>query len=1215
MGCASSAPSANTAAAESGNGAAEGQAEEWALCGCGGDGRAKVGKVRAQAGGEKRRRARGGEAQKGEAMRGGSAVRAERKTDAMRSGGGRDEGREADEGSIASKGRAEGDLNGAECCSDVGRGREGRNTGGSLKQSEQASAAAGVLAATSVQGTSPPTRSVTPPPRPTQPAESVTNLPSPARMGVRSFEVAAAVLRAAVVRQSLVAEDVDELRREVVASDGIAFLLSSDFNHVWQIAAQDKWEELGRLAASVARLGLQCADSPLHSLAHHFSSLAGAGGGEQQRGGGEAEDEAMDELLLQMEEDAQITMELRREVLLLEAMRRSTDAAGSGDADSAGDPGADASARGEVVVELRAQVQRVREMQESSLWTQPLDELVRHLARIVAYLVRLVSATFGPLPRGVSFLPVAGRGGQAEGGRKLGESGMALAYARLIIAIDLLVGMQGTESRRDYLYSLLPCSLRGKLKGALLQSQHICMESTESIEEKLEGVLDWLVTMADNTIRYASDVRVRGGSALSRLQTLQHVDEARMERLVLLLLIGLQHLASRQQPSHHPDHYHDPANTHHPGNCAAHAQVSGESDGEGGCRAASRGPSGKYTMAGGSCGREAAGGGGAAAGGGGGRGKGRASQARLWHPIPCTAIRAPCPPPPAPTSAELAADLASDVAASNGNSAAVDTASSRGEAQAAVSLAAAAALAITSEAAARGDVGSAEARREGMAAVEARGGESACEGEGEGWLSFIDDRLPDCSHAVPPIDLHAAALSAYSLSSPHSPSDPPSPCPLPVSGPLSARSSCSRGSQAGSPAAVAWSGGVRRTGSAEGGREGEGEEEWNEILGHLSSVARSSGALGGGTGGVAGEGEGGGAAESGVVMGSESVGSVSSGRRECSVPQSVPEEEEEGEDAEDKDKEGRGEREEQEEQAGSTIHTDRGKAAAAGESAGVPPLAESSSCTAPPLPLPPPQPSVPGSSSPTSAPAPLPSHQPSDPSALVSLAHALMPASAAAPPPANTLLPAAVAAAAGGESDAAPTSVLGSAPHGMAAGGPVARAQGGAARGSWKSKSQPLERLAARMKQRQQRAAGQMQGPGVVDTAGMGVTEGCPPGQVRGLARRRSFSRTLSRLQQHQADSFTALPAAAADPNASPHVRMLRRAFTPNPHTPGSSHSGGLEARMGRGIGGEWEDVDVDMEEVDIDRIGDARPDMDISALSPLLMRSPSFGRQQFWML
>lgn len=47
--------------------------------------------------------------------------------------------------------------------------------------------------------------------------------------------------------------------------------------------------------------------------------------------------------------------------------------------------------------------------------------------------------------------------------------------------------------------------------------------------------------------RYGLDLRMQGYTDLTLLQTLHHVEEQRMENLVLLLLVGLQHLVSRAE--------------------------------------------------------------------------------------------------------------------------------------------------------------------------------------------------------------------------------------------------------------------------------------------------------------------------------------------------------------------------------------------------------------------------------------------------------------------------------------------------------------------------------------------------------------------------------------------------------------------------------------------------------------------------------------------
>ncbi|CAI5953954.1 unnamed protein product, partial [Closterium sp. NIES-65] len=147
------------------------------------------------------------------------------------------------------------------------------------------------------------------------------------RIEIMGFEVANVIVRAINLRQSLLERDIEDLRAEVLASEGIRMLraiedlraellasegirmlVSDDFYHVWCIAAEDKrcvgeggtggragrmvgpvgaWHtgglagmggragegELRAVARDVARLGKQCLDPALHSLTQAFDAL------------------------------------------------------------------------------------------------------------------------------------------------------------------------------------------------------------------------------------------------------------------------------------------------------------------------------------------------------------------------------------------------------------------------------------------------------------------------------------------------------------------------------------------------------------------------------------------------------------------------------------------------------------------------------------------------------------------------------------------------------------------------------------------------------------------------------------------------------------------------------------------------------------------------------------------------------------------------------
>ncbi|CAI5514181.1 unnamed protein product [Closterium sp. Naga37s-1] len=233
--------------------------------------------------------------------------------------------------------------------------------------------------------------------------------------------------------------------------------------------------------------------------------------------------------------------ELYHELANLEQLQQSLDRRMKQDSDSAINRELIAQMR----AEMKAQEKIVKTMKKKGLWSKTMDEVVEKLVQVVIFLHDQIVDVFGADVVKVGRL-MSGTLPTAADLRKLGVNGMALQYANIVNMIDTMVMRPAcVETQREALFSALPASVCGRLKRTLLQSQDIEQESTESIRQKMEAVLDWLVTMAENTIRFGLDSRVQGHTDLTLLQTLQHVDHLKMERLVLLLLVGLQHLASR----------------------------------------------------------------------------------------------------------------------------------------------------------------------------------------------------------------------------------------------------------------------------------------------------------------------------------------------------------------------------------------------------------------------------------------------------------------------------------------------------------------------------------------------------------------------------------------------------------------------------------------------------------------------------------------------
>ncbi|CAI7918623.1 unnamed protein product [Closterium sp. NIES-54] len=335
-------------------------------------------------------------------------------------------------------------------------------TGGvrGFKSTQSSASPAGAAAAT----TASPTRGEAPA------AEEATTpvgpklIRSKGKIEIMGFEVANVIVRAINLRQSLLERDIEDLRAEVLASEGIRMLVSDDFYHVWCIAAEDKRGELRAVARDVARLGKQCLDPALHSLTQAFDALGTMDGPKGRMTSVEVEGE-----LRALEGQAQITAELYHELANLEQLQQSLDRRVKQDSDSAVNRELIAQMR----AEMKAQEKIVKTMKKKGLWSKTMDEVVEELVQVVIFLHDQIVDVFGADVVKVGRL-MSGTPPTAADLRKLGVNGMALQYANIVNMIDTMVMRPAcVETQREALFSALPASVCGRLKRTLLQSQDI----------------------------------------------------------------------------------------------------------------------------------------------------------------------------------------------------------------------------------------------------------------------------------------------------------------------------------------------------------------------------------------------------------------------------------------------------------------------------------------------------------------------------------------------------------------------------------------------------------------------------------------------------------------------------------------------------------------------------------------------------------------------
>ncbi|KAF6146798.1 hypothetical protein GIB67_007512 [Kingdonia uniflora] len=137
----------------------------------------------------------------------------------------------------------------------------------------------------------------------------------------------------------------------------------------------------------------------------------------------------------------------------------------------------------------------------------------------------------------------------------LGASALALHYANIIIVIEKLVAsphLIGPDARDD-LYNMLPTSLRAALRARLksyaknLASSVYDTDLAAEWTEALTRILEWLMPLAQNMLRWQSERNFEQQNLVSRtnvllVQTLYFADQAKIEAAMTELLVGLNYL-------------------------------------------------------------------------------------------------------------------------------------------------------------------------------------------------------------------------------------------------------------------------------------------------------------------------------------------------------------------------------------------------------------------------------------------------------------------------------------------------------------------------------------------------------------------------------------------------------------------------------------------------------------------------------------------------
>ncbi|GLT91992.1 hypothetical protein SLE2022_098510 [Rubroshorea leprosula] len=370
-------------------------------------------------------------------------------------------------------------------------------------------------------------------------------------ISILAFEVANTIARGANLLQSLSEENILFLKKDVLNSEGVQKLVSTDIKELLSVAATDKREELNAFSREVIRFGDLCKDPQWHNLGRYFSKLDMNNSINKHRAEAET---TMQELITLAQQTSELYHELNALDRFEQDYRQKLEEVSS----------LNLPRRGENLMilhdALKQQTKLVKSLKKKSLWFRTLEEIVEKLVHIVTFMHQVIFEAFG----GVASVQKA----STEDPQRLGVAGLALHYANVINQIDNIASQPAfvPANVRETLYHGLPTNVKKSLRSRLLSIDAKEKLTISEVKDEMEKTLHWLVPVAANTTRAHQDFGWVGewantsfefqqnaaqNSSLTRLQTLYHADQRKTDAYILELVTWLHHLVSLTKQREH----------------------------------------------------------------------------------------------------------------------------------------------------------------------------------------------------------------------------------------------------------------------------------------------------------------------------------------------------------------------------------------------------------------------------------------------------------------------------------------------------------------------------------------------------------------------------------------------------------------------------------------------------------------------------------------
>lgn len=202
-------------------------------------------------------------------------------------------------------------------------------------------------------------------------------------IGILSFEVANVMSKTVYLYKSLTDSEISKLKNEILKSDGVQKLVSSDESYLLELALAERLDDLNRVAAVVSRLGKKCSEPALQGFEHVYSDIMSGVIAVKELGFLVKDMEAM---VRKMERYVSTTSNLYSEMEVLTELERAMKKFQHNQHEES---------RRAFEQKLIWQKQDVRHLKDISLWNQTYDKVVELLARTVCTIYARICFVFG----------------------------------------------------------------------------------------------------------------------------------------------------------------------------------------------------------------------------------------------------------------------------------------------------------------------------------------------------------------------------------------------------------------------------------------------------------------------------------------------------------------------------------------------------------------------------------------------------------------------------------------------------------------------------------------------------------------------------------------------------------------------------------------------------------------------------------------------------